>query len=323
MTAVATPAMTSRTCTPSAASSSDPWSETRTSLRATSVWMRSRVLVMSVVETRQDGSCCTKRPAASGPRMSGPGSTRTAASRCGSGSRRHRSAGCGRRRPTAAATALATPSSPGWRRAARSSPGSTASRSGSGRTATRGPNPRERLPVTGSRSDRPRPSQAPHADRPPPRRGRPRVLAGYRRTAGDRGRGQARPFGGGGPRGRPRHLPPAELARARPRVRASRPRARSPRRRDRGAPLHGRDAAERGERASLGRRRRRGRWRRRAGHRPPREDEPGAVARRGRSRSASVGWRGPVRRCSDHLGCRLSYSFVDHDLPWARERPRL
>ena len=43
------PAMTSRTCTSSAASSSDPWSETRTSLRAASVWMRSRVLVMSVV----------------------------------------------------------------------------------------------------------------------------------------------------------------------------------------------------------------------------------------------------------------------------------
>ena len=47
MTAVATPAMTSRTCTSSAASSSEPWSETRTSLRATSVWMRSRVLVIS------------------------------------------------------------------------------------------------------------------------------------------------------------------------------------------------------------------------------------------------------------------------------------
>ena len=39
--------------------SSDPWSETRTSLRATSVWTRSRVLVMSIVGPSHDGSCCT------------------------------------------------------------------------------------------------------------------------------------------------------------------------------------------------------------------------------------------------------------------------
>ena len=76
-----------------------------------------------------------------------------------------------------------------------------------------------------------------------------RVLAGYRRTAGDRGRGQTRPFGGVGPGRRPRHLRPAAAPRPRRRVRPGRPRARPPRRGDRRAPLHGGDAAERGEQA--------------------------------------------------------------------------
>ena len=96
---------------------------------------------MSVVETRHDGSCCTKRPAASGPRMSGPGSTRTAASRCGF----RINGGIGR--PDAGEDAPRPRRLP-WRHpprlagagAASSSPGSTASRSGSGRTATRGLN---------------------------------------------------------------------------------------------------------------------------------------------------------------------------------------
>ena len=66
-----------------------------------------------------------------------------------------------------------------------------------------------------------------------------RVLAGYRRTAGSRGRGQARPV-----RGRrtwPPSAPPAAPARLRPRVREV------------ALKLHVRDAAERGERAALGR----------------------------------------------------------------------
>ena len=68
---------------------------------------------------------------------------------------------------------------------------------------------------------------------------------------GARDRGQARPFRGGGPRRRPRHLPPATTARPRQRVRGGRPRrARPPRRRDRRAPLHGRGMRRsKGERA--------------------------------------------------------------------------
>ena len=65
---------------------------------------------------------------------------------------------------------------------------------------------------------------------------------------------------------------PRRLGGPRPRVRevalARRPRLRG----DRGAPLHGRDAAERGQRPSVDRCRRR-RRRRGAGHRPPRQDQ--------------------------------------------------
>ena len=83
-----------------------------------------------------------------------------------------------------------------------------------------------------------------------------RVLAGYRRTAGDRGRGQTRPFG------------VSDLAavlatchRSRRRGRGvesdqSCRRAGTSRCGDRGTAVHGRDAAQRGQRAALGRRRR-------------------------------------------------------------------
>ena len=113
----------------------------------------------------------------------------------------------------------------------------------------------------------------------------PRVLAGYRRTAGGRGRGQARPFVA------------ADLAavlatchRPRRRVRGCRPRARPARRGDRG------DASERGERPPVGRRRRGGRRRRRAGDGPPRQDEPGG---RDEGRAVREGAMSPSRsrRC--------------------------
>ena len=105
---------------------------------------------------------------------------------------------------------------------------------------------------------------------------------------------------GGGPGRRPRHLPPAAAPRPRRRVRPRRPRARPPRRRDRRTPLHGRDAAERGQRPPLGRRRRRGRRRRGAGHRPPEQDEPGGrddgrPVREGRRRPRFSGRCGPRR----------------------------
>ena len=81
-----------------------------------------------------------------------------------------------------------------------------------------------------------------------------RTALGPRRLPADRRR--ARPMAsaavrGRGPRRRPRHLPPAAAPWPRRRVRPRRPRARPPRRRG-GAPLHGRDAAERGERPPLG-----------------------------------------------------------------------
>ena len=65
--------------------------------------------------------------------------------------------------------------------------------------------------------------------------------------------GQARPFGAGGPGGRPRYLPTGRGTESG----GGRPRARPPRLGDRGAFLYGRDAPERGERAALGRCRRR------------------------------------------------------------------
>ena len=175
------------------------------------------------------------------------------------------SAGCPRRRPRPAATASSTPSSSGSRRTGRSSPASTASRSGSPSPATRGSNGCSgeddgfHRPAA-AELERPTPSARRLAEAsisPNTRRaysgalrrldawldGRPledatlatylaelhdqgrapasaatavaaacfrarlageagpagertaRVLAGYRRTAGDRGRGQARPFG--------------------------------------------------------------------------------------------------------------------------------
>ena len=83
----------------------------------------------------------------------------------------------------------------------------------------------------------------------------------------------ARPFGAGD-----LAAVVATCHRPRRRVRRGRPRARPPRRGDRRAPLHGRDAAERGEQPPLGRRRRRGRRRRVPRHRPPEQDEPGGRA---------------------------------------------
>ena len=75
-----------------------------------------------------------------------------------------------------------------------------------------------------------------------------RVLAGYRRTAVGRGRGQARPFVA------------SDLAAVLATCQRTRRRGRSaesddvaqPRRGDRGAALHGGDASERGERPPLG-----------------------------------------------------------------------
>ena len=95
-----------------------------------------------------------------------------------------------------------------------------------------------------------------------------RVLAGYRRTAGDRGRGQARPFGG--PGRRPRHLPtsgagaaagvsPKKVALERGRLDAVI------------AGLLFMAGMRQSEVSAL----RCGRRRRGGGHRPPREDEPG------------------------------------------------
>ena len=96
-----------------------------------------------------------------------------------------------------------------------------------------------------------------------------RVLAGYRRTAGARGRVPTRGFVAADLGRRPRHLPPAAASSP-----TRSPSARPPRRRDRGVPLHGRDAEERGERPPLVRHRRRGRRRRGAGHRRDRSSSP-------------------------------------------------
>ena len=101
-----------------------------------------------------------------------------------------------------------------------------------------------------------------------------RVLAGYRRTAGDRGRGQARRFWVSDLAAvlatcrRPRRRGPWR------RVRPDRPRARTGRCGDRRFAVHGRDAAQRGERAALGQCRGLGRGRRHARHRAPQQDEP-------------------------------------------------
>ena len=149
----------------------------------------------------------------------------------------------------------------------------------------------------------PRRASGPASPMSPPGRGTHRP--GPRRLPADRLRPQPRADAGvrgGRPGRRPRHLPSPSPARPRRRVRPGRPRARPPRRRDRGAPLHGLDAEERGERPPLGRRRRRGRWRRGAGHRPPRQDQPGgrgegyAVREEGRRRPRppdATGRRGP------------------------------
>ena len=134
--------------------------------------------------------------------------------------------------------------------------------------------------------------------RAPPRRraepGRGTDGPGPRRLPADRRR--SRPGAGAAvrglrPRRGPRDLPAAAASRPRRRVRPGRPRARPPRRGDRRAPLHGGDAAERGERPALGRRRRRGRRRRGAGHHPPEQDEPVRARRR-----TSGSWKGGVVR---------------------------
>ena len=100
-----------------------------------------------------------------------------------------------------------------------------------------------------------------------------RVLAGYRRTAGDRGRGQARPFGVSDlaavlatccrPRRRERGVESEEVALERG----------AGRRGDRRTAVHGGDAAQRGERAALGRRRRFDRRGRDPRRRAPQQDE--------------------------------------------------
>ena len=79
-----------------------------------------------------------------------------------------------------------------------------------------------------------------------------RVLAGYRRTDSDLGRGQARAFWAADLAAVLATLPPAA-----------------------GLLLHSGDAEEQGERPPLGRRRRRGGRRRGPRHRPPQQDEPG------------------------------------------------
>ena len=66
-----------------------------------------------------------------------------------------------------------------------------------------------------------------------------RVLAGYRRTAGNRGRGQARPFGAADLAADPRHMPAATTSRPRQRVRGLSP----------GSSSRSGDAPEGGERA--------------------------------------------------------------------------
>ena len=126
-----------------------------------------------------------------------------------------------------------------------------------------------------------------------------RWLPAYRRRPRPRTGAAVR---GGGPGRRSRHLPSPAASRPRRRVRPGRPRARPTRRRDRSAPLHGGNAAERGERPVLGRRRRRGGRRRRPRHRPPEQDEPGGRAegravREGqrRLRAAAKGRRAPPR----------------------------
>ena len=100
--------------------------------------------------------------------------------------------------------------------------------------------------------------------------GRARVLAGSRRTAGAIETGGDR----SGRRSWPPASPPATSRRRR--VGEGRPRARPPRRRDHGAPLHGRDAGERGQR-----RRRR----------PPDPDLQAAATPAGGPRRAAVGIR--------------------------------
>ena len=104
------------------------------------------------------------------------------------------------------------------RRAPRPGPGAGERGDGGGRGVLPGP-PRRR-PDLGRETDGPGPRWLPADGR-------------QSRT------GAGATVRGGGPRRRPRHLPPAPLARPRPRVRGGRPRARPPRRRDRRAPLHG------------------------------------------------------------------------------------
>ena len=105
-----------------------------------------------------------------------------------------------------------------------------------------------------------------------------RVLAGYRRSAGERGRGQARPFG------------VSDLAAVLATGRGGAGAASSPTRvaAERGRldaviaalAVHGWDAAQRGQRAALGRRRRCDRRRRNVRHRSPEQDESGGRGER-------------------------------------------
>ena len=125
------------------------------------------------------------------------------------------------------------------------------------------------------------------ASRAPPGEPTARVLAGYRRTPRDRGRGQARPFGAADlatvlatcnrPRHRGRGFESEEVARERG----------PPRRRDRGTPLHGGCRRNEVSDASLGRGRRRDRRRRAVGHRPPASSTGSAAV----PASNSADWR--------------------------------
>ena len=152
------------------------------------------------------------------------------------------------------------------------------------------------------------------ADRPPPRRGvalREHPPGVLRRSAPPR-RLARRPGARGRDPGRlPRRAPRAGESlvervdggergqRPRRRVRRGRRRAGPPRRGDRGAPLHGGDASERGERPAVGRRRRGGRRGRDVGGGPPRARRPRTRSCRSRRRWWACGSRRrPVRPAS-------------------------
>ena len=206
---------------------------------------------------------CWSTLSSSGSRWTARSNPASTASRSGASSPDparggHRRASA-RPRPPTASPRRRSPRTPAGRTpalCAASTPGSPAGRSRTRPWPATSPSSTSRGELRRARRRRwPRRASGPAS---PARRVRPgneraRILAGYRRTAVERGRGQARPFGAADLTRRPRQLPPASSSRPRRRVRRGRPEARPPRRGDRGAALHGGAAAERGERPPVGR----------------------------------------------------------------------